>query len=159
MNKNVAQELLQLTEAINGGGKVKTKPSFFEVDKENDFDATPYKDPKIKVDRAEELKRGVNDKILGDWDEDNIVDNTRRDVRVVEFRDDRHFEEALQILAEDDEIGHPTFEKGVDNKSLIFHLWKATDSMKERIEKAIDRLIDYGLVQNTRYYPHYRKNK
>lgn len=165
MKPTAAQRLLRLTEAIKkegmdkGKGKVTARPPFFEVDKENDIKATPVEKPNLKLDKENELKRGVNDKFLGDWDDTEIVDNTEKDIRVVEFRDASHFEEAMRILADDIEIGHPTYEKGVDNKSMIFHLWKANDAMKERIEKAIARLTDYGIVQDTKYYPHVRKNK
>ena len=141
--------------ARNIGLNEEVTPPFFDVDKSNPK-KTSAVSPK-KGDIGKNLNRGVNDKMLGDFDDDDYIDASDRDVKVLEFRDARHFEEAMKILAEDPEIGHPTYERGIDSKSIIFHLWKADESMKKRINKAISLLKKYGLVQDTKYHPHYRK--
>ena len=152
-----SQILSAVNEIMSDYEGTDTTPPFFTVDSTNPKRTKVAKKKEGEI--GKDLKRGVNDTLLGDLTDDQIQGNGGKDIQTVEFRDSRHFEEAVRILADDFEIGHPTYERGVDAKSLIFHLWKASDDMKERIEKAIERLIDYGLVQDTKQYPHFRKNK
>ena len=145
----------QLSRIVKSLQEDVTLPSFFELG-ENPVKKSPV-EKKVKTEIGKNLKRGVNDKMLGDFSDEDYVHNKKRDVRVVEFRDERHFDEALSILGRDLDIGVPSYERGIDNKSMVFNVWKADDKMKKRIEDAIDLLMTFGLVQNSAQYPHFRK--
>jgi hypothetical protein len=128
-------------------------PSFFEVDPSNPETST-YSVKPVKTEIGKNLPRGTQDQMLGDSEP---VDVEGRDVRVLYFRDPRHIEDAFSILADHDDIGHPTFQRGSDGKSLIFYFWKADDKMKDKMEKAIKVLKDAGLLLDTVQYPNYAK--
>lgn len=155
---SIAQKLLQLTKKMSEEAK-KDKidpvlPPFFEEPgkpKKGKYDVDdapdPGKKPKGKKklpDGAEELEYGVSGiDVLADAAEEGSAEHERI---TVEFRDQRQLEDAYRVLGEDPEIGTPTYELGTDGKSLVFHPWKADDSMKDRIKAAVKRLVDDGIA-------------
>jgi len=162
---NISSKLLglakEMSEEIKKDKIDPTPPPFFEEpgkDKQGNYKVETPPDPgqrsagkKTLPKDAEELERGVSAiDVLANAAEEGTKVGERT---VVEFEDERQMASARQILSEDPDIGHPTYELGPDGKSWIFHPWKAEEGMKGRIKAAIKLLKDKGLADVRQYAP------
>lgn len=130
----------QFIKAYHGSGQ---KPPIFE-EKETSV-RPPFMDTKAKgasfpkagkdLDKPFEYERGHTPAdALGK----DAAKAEPKDIIMVRFQDPRHVGEAMALLAQSE--GQPTYELGQDGQSIVFHVWKADDSMKERMKKAVKAL-------------------
>lgn len=125
-------------------------PPLFDVRKGKDGDpkATSREEwPKGKKG-YDELERGVGSmNALADPAFDARKKGQVRETITMVFRDQRHIADAMRALADDPEIGHPTYELGTDGKSLVFPVWKMNDEMGAKTKKAVSLLKKMGLAE------------
>jgi hypothetical protein len=149
MNRlNLVEGILKLSRHLLNE---ETIPSFFELDKDSNFDRTRKHEPPSEIE-YKELKRGTQDHLLGDtppYDPD-------REMIVVTFRDRAQVLDAESVLGRSS-VGHPTYDIGSDGKSFIFYPWKGTEKDRKRIQDAIKILKDKGLTFSTEVHPFVRK--
>ena len=145
----IAQTLLGLTSKMMEEAST-SAPPLFDIRKGKDGDPTKATDreewPKGKKG-YDDLERGVGSmNALADPAFDARKKGPDRERITMVFTDQRHITDAMRALADDPEIGHPTYELGTDGKSMVFPMWKMSDDMKGKAKKAVALLKKMGIA-------------
>jgi len=126
--KNIIRDVKRMYEDVS---KIQPlPPPFFEEDSDNTKNKYTINN-KNKKERKLSYGHGHN------FNDGNKFDPSAYDIRRIEFESPERLREALRLVSEDLDIGVPQHEIGPDGRTLIFHYWKASKNMKNRIEKAI----------------------